>query len=91
MMIGGATNPVGRAEQEIKSLFAGDDVIAGAVDWARGVLMERGIDPSAHPVRALRALRKADRRLSLGSARYLADAAAGRPQRRGHTRSPFLE
>ncbi|MBM7500445.1 hypothetical protein JOD52_001285 [Brachybacterium muris] len=33
MMIGGATNPVGRAEQEIKSLFAGDDVIAGAVDW----------------------------------------------------------
>ncbi|MFC0293558.1 hypothetical protein [Brachybacterium muris] len=59
--------------------------------WARGVLMERGIDPSAHPVRALRALRKADRRLSLGSARYLADAAAGRPQRRGHTRSPFLE
>lgn len=91
MVIGGATDPVGRAEQEIKSLFAGDDVVAGAVDWARGVLTERGIDPSANPVRALRALRKADRRLSRGSARYLADAAAGRPQRRSRDRSPILE
>ena len=62
-----------------------------AVDWARDVLMERGIDPSAHPVRALRALRRADRRLSLVSARYLADATAGRPQRRSRARSPMLE
>lgn len=90
-MIGGATDPVARAEQEIKSLFAGDEMIAAAVDWARGVLMERGIDPSAHPVRALRALRRADRRLSLVSARYLADAAAGRPSRRTRARSPYLE
>lgn len=90
-MIGGATDPAIRAEQQIKSLFAGDEVIAGAVNWAHGVLTERGIDPAENPVRALRALRRADRRLSLVSARYLADAAAGRRRRRGHTRSPFLE
>lgn len=89
-MIGGAADPVGRAEQEIKALFAGDDVIADAADWARGVLMERGIDPSAHPMRAARALRRADRRLGHASARYLADAAAGRPPRRSSRINPLL-
>ncbi|MCT1776509.1 hypothetical protein [Brachybacterium sp. p3-SID957] len=91
MMIGGAADPAARAEQEIKALFAGDDVIAHAVDWARGVLMDKGVDPSAHPLRAIRALRRADRRLGVVPARYLVDAAAGRPTRRGRARSPLLE
>lgn len=90
-MIGAGVDPVDRAEQEIKALFAGDDVIGRAVDWARDVLMEKGIDPSAHPLRAVRALRREDRRLGLASARYLADAAGGRPPRRGRKRSPILQ
>ena len=80
MMIGGASDPAVRAEQEIKALFAGDDVIAHAVDWARDVLMDKGIDPSAHPLRAIRALRRADRRLGLVPARYLVDALVQQPR-----------
>lgn len=91
MMIGPDLNMTGRAEQEIKALFAGDEVIATAVDWAREVLMKRGIDPSAQPLRAARALRRADRRLGMVAARYLADAAAGRQPRQGVRRSMLLD
>jgi hypothetical protein len=81
-MIGGG-DPARRAEQEIRALFAEDGALERGVDWAREMLAGAGADPVRRPVRCVRTLRRADRRLSLVAARYLVDAAAGRPARRG--------
>lgn len=91
MMIGGG-NPAARAEREIRARFAEDDALERGVDWAREVLSRAGADPGRRPLRSVRVLRREDPRLSLVAARYLVDAAAGRPPRRGARRlNPHLE
>lgn len=91
MMIGGG-DPAERAEREIRALFAEEGALERGVDWAREVLSRAGADPARRPLRSVRTLRRAERRLSPVAARYLVDAAAGRPPRRGAPRlNPHLE
>ncbi|PPI19446.1 hypothetical protein C5D34_09485 [Rathayibacter sp. AY1B1] len=66
--------------EELVSLF-GDGAsttpaaVASAVDWGRGVLAERGIEPRKQ-VAAIHAFRQAEPRLSLKPATYLAKLVA---------------
>lgn len=91
-MIGGETDPVGRAEEELRRLFPGRNGLDDAVAWAREVLAEAGLDPAAAPLRSVRRLRRMNRRLGLVAARYLTDAAAGRRQERApRSPNPYLE
>lgn len=89
-MIGGSIDPAGRAEREVRGLFADDDALDRAVAWAREILAVRGLDPSAQQLRSLRELRRADRRLSLVAARFLVEAAAGRGETPPRRASPVL-
>lgn len=89
-MIIGDMDPSARAEREVRGLFADDGALDRAVDWARTVLAEAGIDPVAQQLRAMRALRRAERRLSLVGARYLVSAVTGDPPQRPGPRSPLL-
>lgn len=77
-MISSNRDPLQRAEQEVRGLFAEDSALQDGIDWARGVLSAAGIDPASQQLRAIRALRESDKRLSLIAARYLVDSAAGR-------------
>lgn len=79
------------ARRRLARLFPGDPECASAVAWAKEVLGEAGLDPSKAPLRSMRSLRRAERRLDLLSARYLVERAAGRPRRgpRG-PRNPLL-
>ena len=98
-MIGPQVDQVGRARREVLGLFADDGAEERATRWAREVLETAAIDPAAQQLRALRALRRADRRLSLPATRYLLTLARGESddgQRRGgrnavRRRSPLLE
>lgn len=90
MMIGDGADPVGRAEREVRGLFADGGALDRGVVWARKVLDRDGIDPAAQQLRAMRSLRRADRRLSLVAARYLVNAASGRSNARPGPRSPLL-
>lgn len=86
-MIGGVTDPVGQAQEELRRLFPGKNGHDDAVAWARDVLAEAGLDPASAPLRSVRRLRRENRRLGLVAARYLADTAAGR--RPKHAPRPF--
>ena len=77
-MIGSSQSPVERAQKQLHRLFPDDPDLAGATAWATETLQNEALDPSASPLRSLRALRRADRRLGAVSARYLVEAAAGR-------------
>lgn len=91
MMIGDGADPVGRAEREVRGLFADEHALDRAIQWAKDVLAEDGLDPSAQQLRAMRSLRRADRRLSLVSARYLVNASSGRVNPRPTSRrNPLL-
>lgn len=76
-MISNQVDPVARARWEVLGLFADDGAAQRATAWARGVLENASVDPAAQQLRALRALRRADRRLSLSAARYLLSLARG--------------
>ena len=106
-MISNQVDPLGRARWEVLGLFADDDAARRATTWAREVLESASVDPSGQQLRALRALRRADRRLSLPAARYLLTMARGSGEgeedraasdrsraaarRRARRRSPLLE
>jgi hypothetical protein len=91
-MIGGTADPVGRAQKELRRLFPEDPDLSGATAWARETLREAGLDASSAPLRSLRALRRADRRLGAVAARYLVQSAAGRlGERPGRPFNPHLE
>lgn len=77
-MISSSQGPVERAEKQLHRLFPDDPDLAGARAWAAETLRSEALDPSASPLRSLRALRRADRRLGGVSARYLVETAAGR-------------
>lgn len=80
-MISNQVDPLGRARWEVLGLFADDDAARRATTWAREVLESASVDPSGQQLRALRALRRADRRLSLPAARYLLTMARGSGER----------
>lgn len=102
-MISNQVDPAGRARREVLGLFADDGAPRRATTWAREVLEAAAVDPSGQQLRALRALRRADRRLSLSAARYLltlvrgsgedADdgGASGESRAATRRRSPLLE
>lgn len=77
-MISDPRGPVRRAEQQLMRLHPGESGVEDAVEWARGVLAECGLDPATAPLRAMLRLRRQDRRLRLVTARYLVERAAGR-------------
>lgn len=91
-MISDDVNPSARAERQLAAVYAQDGGIDGAVAWARRTLEAARRDPSKRPLQSARALRRADRRLSLVSARYLVNAVSGRSdQGRGlRARNPLL-
>ena len=80
-MIRSRRSPSDRARAQLEQLFSGPEGPEHATAWARAVLDEAGFDASRTPLRALRALRRADRRLSPIAARYLVDAVAGHGDR----------
>lgn len=92
-MIGNQTDQPGRARREVRGLFADDGAMDRAISWARDVLDRAGVDPSAQQLRAIRALRRAERGLSLSGARYLVNAINRRPEGPSAVRSgsPVLE
>lgn len=85
-------NPAARAERQLSAVYAQDGGIEAAVDWARRTLEADRRDPAKRPLQSARALRRADRRLSMVSVRYLVNAVSGRPdQGRGRgPRNPLL-
>lgn len=86
-MIGSGRGPVERAQTQLHHLFPDDPELTGAMAWASRVLGDEQLDASASPLRSLRALRRADRRLGAVAARYLVEAVAGRAP--GHHRRPI--
>ncbi|WP_394214749.1 hypothetical protein [Brachybacterium vulturis] len=78
-MIGSSQGPAERAEQQLRGLFPDDPALTAATTWASETLRSAQLDPSSAPLRSVRALRRADRRLGALAARYLVEAAAGRP------------
>lgn len=89
-MIGPQKGPVDRAEAELAKLFAEDGGVSGAIAWARTASAQSDSDPVAHPLRTLRELRRADKRLSAVAARYLVEAVAGREPRPPSRPNPLL-
>lgn len=87
-MIGSSRSPVERAEEQLHRLFPQDADLAAVTAWAVEMLRREGLDPSASPLRCLHALRRADHRLGAAAARYLVEAAAGRPPARGRRPAP---
>lgn len=85
-------NPAARAERQLTAFYAQRGGIEAAVDWARRTLEVDRRDPAKRPLQCARALRRADRRLSMVSARYLVNVVSGRPdQDRGRRpRNPLL-
>lgn len=89
-MIGGVRRPSDHAVIKLETLFAEDGGVEGGIEWARTTLAAEGMDAKRRPLRAVRRLRRTDRRLSMIAARYLVDAVAGRyPGERGPC-SPML-
>lgn len=92
-MIGNRTDQLARDRREVRGLFADAGAMDRATSWARDVLERAGIDASAQQLRAIRALRRAERGLSLSGSRYLVNALNSRPQGSSAARSgsPLLE
>ncbi|GAB2544838.1 hypothetical protein [Brachybacterium huguangmaarense] len=76
--IGGWRKPAQEAEMQVRGIFADDASLERGAAWAISVLQDEDIDPHDQPVRAIKALRTADKRLSLIAARYLMDLASGK-------------
>lgn len=89
-MIDAGITPVGLAEREISRLFADRGGREAAGTWAREVLAAAELDPRRKPLRSVRVLRRAERRLSPIGARYLVEVAAGRIPSRSTRRSQIL-
>lgn len=86
-MIGGRS-PVERAQMQLRRHFPDDPDLTGATAWARETLRTEGLDASEAPLRSLRVLRRADRRLGAVAARYLVELAAGRSPGERHRPVP---
>lgn len=76
LLLGDRTDPAER----LVAIFGDGAVttsaaIASAVQWGRGLLAQRGIEPQKQ-VAAIHAFRQAEPRLSLASAAYLAKLVA---------------
>jgi|GEM_PF-848236 len=71
LFLGDDRDPV----DQYRVLFGGDDPLALATAWARGVIDEQGIAPSDQ-VRVVAALRKVEPRLGLLPAAHLAKTLA---------------
>src|SRR5699024_5311311 len=69
---------VARARGQLRRLCPEGRRVTGATDRARETLRLAGLDASTAPLRSLRVLRRADRRLSAVAARHLVELAAGR-------------
>lgn len=70
----GATNPV----EELARIFRdAADPVAAATQWAQGVFASAELDPKAHPVRAIKALRDAEPALNLNAATYVVKKITG--------------
>lgn len=82
----GSRDPVERAQRQLRRVFPDDPHLTGAAAWARETLRAEDLDASASPLRSLRALQRADRRLGAVAARYLVELAAGR-RPGGHSRA----
>lgn len=76
--IGGWRKPAQDAEIQVRGLFADDAALERGTAWAISVLQDEDVDPHDQPVRAIKALRGADRRVSLVAARFLMDLASGK-------------
>ncbi|ATG53239.1 hypothetical protein CFK38_12515 [Brachybacterium vulturis] len=87
-MIGSSQGPAERAQRQLHGLFPEDPALTAATTWATETLRSAQLDPSTAPLRSLRALRRADRRLGVLAARYLVEAAAGRPAAPGRRPHP---
>lgn len=74
----GSRSPVERAQTQLRRLFPEDPELTGATAWARETLRLAGLDATTSPLRSLRVLRRADRRLGAVAARHLVELAAGR-------------
>ncbi|RCS78586.1 hypothetical protein CIK70_09880 [Brachybacterium alimentarium] len=89
-MIGGVRRPNDHAVIELETLFAENGGVGGGIEWARTTLAAEGMDAKRRPLRAVRRLRRTERRLSIIAARYLVDAVAGRHPGEQGPRSPVL-
>lgn len=91
-MITDGTNPAARAERQLSALYAQDGGVDDAIAWARRTLEAETRDPVKRPLQSARALRRADRRLSIVSARYLVNAVSGQHDqgREPGARNPLL-
>lgn len=91
-MIGGVRRPSDHAVIELETLFAENGGVGGGIEWARTTLAAEGMDAKRRPwpLRAVRRLRRTERRLSIIAARYLVDAVAGRHPGEQGPRSPVL-
>lgn len=92
-MISSSLSPVQRAQKQLHRLFPEDPALHGAIAWATETLHAASLDPSSAPLRSLRALRRADPRLSTVAARFLVEAAAGHAPATGGRRpgSPLVD
>lgn len=89
-MIISQRSPGREAETIVKGLFADDKALDRADDWTRGVLEKDAIDPASQGLQAVRALRRADKRLSLPAAKLLLDRANGTARSPGkQRRNPY--
>jgi hypothetical protein len=70
-MIGGAPRQVQDAGLVVQGVFADDGALDRARTWAVRTLARRRIDAGRSPMRASRALRAEEPRLSLAAARWL--------------------
>ena len=66
----------------LESIFGGRSTSAGpppaAREWAKNVLDAAGLDPAKSPIEAIKCLRMAHPRLTLGTAKYLMHDATQR-------------
>lgn len=91
MIIGARKFPAARARRRIAALYtAHADPEQAAMDWAAQALSAAAQDPVHRPLRSVRALRRADRRLDVAAARYLVDRLGGRDPGAGERINPLL-
>lgn len=66
--------------QRLQSIFGGALAVSGppsgALEWAKDVLADAGVDPADHHASAIKQLRAAQSRLTLKAAAYLVDDLA---------------
>ncbi|MCL6423482.1 hypothetical protein Bequi_08785 [Brachybacterium sp. JHP9] len=77
-MLGIGRDYTREGETLLKGLHADETALEAAEEWGRGVLARSGLDARTQSVQAIRALRSADRRLSLIAAKVLVDRLNGR-------------